>query len=170
MNKYGEILNKIEDFLVLAEKVYGPYKNRENGRQLVVIKNDDGTSRTVSYPKYLMEQHLGRQLGIDETVDHWDSNVDNNNLDNLRVVPRHEHSADDTRRVKPAKVQCALCQKEFERSPRLIRDKSRKNKAGPFCSRQCAGRYSRKLQLKLLKKLGPQPMLESQYYKKKYED
>jgi hypothetical protein len=153
-------------------KVHGPYKRRD-GRQIVVVVEDDvngcATRRTVSYPKWLMELQIGRKLDPNlETVDHIDSNFDNNSLDNLRVVPRAEHSADDTRRVKLVKFNCGWCKKEFERSPRLVRDKSRKNKAGPFCSRRCAGQYSRKLQLKLIEKLGPQPMVSSEYYKKKY--
>lgn len=148
-------------------KVFGPYR-RENGRQLVIVVDKDGNRRTVSYPKWLMELQLGRKLDPDETVDHWDTNIDNNNLDNLRIVPRDQHSSDDTRRVKMVKFHCAWCQNEFERSPRLVRDKSRKNKAGPFCSRPCAGKYSRMLQLKLIDKLGPQPMVDSEYYKKKY--
>ena len=89
-------------------------------------------------------------------------------LDNLRIVPRSEHSSGDTRRVKLVKFNCAWCKKEFERSPRLIRDKARKNKAGPFCSRKCAGQYSRKLQLKLIDKFDVQPVIDSEYYKKKY--
>lgn len=149
-------------------KVYGPYK-REDGRQHVIVVEDDGTSRTISYPKWLLEMQLGRRLDPDqETVDHWDSNKENNDLSNLRIVPREEHSANDTRRVKPHKFTCAWCKKDFERSPRLVRDKARKNKAGPFCSRQCAGRYSRKLQLKLIDKFDAQPVVDSQYYKKKY--
>jgi hypothetical protein len=150
-------------------KVHGPYKRKTDGRQIVIIVENNGKRRTVSYPKWIMEIQLGRRLDPNmETVDHIDSNIDNNNLDNLRVVPRAEHSADDTRRVKPVKFTCGWCDKEFERSPRLVRDKSRKNKAGPFCSRSCAGRYSRMLQLKLIEKLLPQPMVGSEYYKKKY--
>lgn len=150
-------------------QVYGPYKRKTDGRQIVIIKEDDGTSRTVSYPKWLLELQLGRRLDPDlETVDHWDSNKDNNDLDNLRIVPREEHSANDTRRVKPVKFKCAWCKEEFERSPRLVRDKARKNKAGPFCSRACAGKYSRKLQLKLIDKFDTQPVVDSEYYKRKY--
>jgi hypothetical protein len=150
-------------------KVFGPYRREKDGRQIVVVIENNGKRRTVSYPKWLMELQLGRPLDPNlETVDHVDSNIDNNNLDNLRLVPREEHSADDTRRVKHVKFDCAWCDKQFERSPRLIRDKSKKNKAGPFCSRSCAGRYSRMLQLKLIDKLGPQPMVNSEYYKKKY--
>jgi hypothetical protein len=148
-------------------KVYGPY-TRGNGRQLVIVVDKNGVRRTISYPKWIMELQLGRKLDSNETIDHWDSNIDNNNLDNLRIMPRDEHSADDTRRVKLVKFKCAWCDQDFERSPRLVRDKSRKNKAGPFCSRPCAGKYSRMLQLKLIDKLGPQPMVDSEYYKKKY--
>jgi hypothetical protein len=149
-------------------KVHGPYKRRD-GRQIVIIIENNGSRRTVSYPKWIMEIQLGRRLDPNlETVDHIDSNFENNNINNLRLIPRKEHSEDDTRRVKLVKFKCAWCDKEFERSPRLVRDKSRKNKAGPFCSRTCAGRYSRMLQLKLVEKMDSQPLIESEYYKKKY--
>jgi len=149
-------------------KVHGPYR-RQDGRQIVIIVENNGKRRTVSYPKHIMELQLGRRLDPNlETVDHIDSNFDNNNIDNLRLVPRSEHSGDDTRRVKNVKFDCAWCDKEFERSPRLVRDKARKNKAGPFCSRICAGKYSRMLQLKLIDKLDTQPVVDSEYYKRKY--
>ena len=169
MSKYSKILDDVDLFCFAAvSKTYGPYM-RPDGRQIVIIKDENGNSRTVSYPKYIIEQHLGRVLDKDqETVDHWDSDKNNNDINNLRIMPRDEHSREDTRRVKLVKFKCKLCDKEFERSPRLIRDKAKKNKAGPFCSRPCAGRYSRKLQLKLIDKLGPQPMVDSEYYKKKY--
>ena len=149
-------------------KVHGPYK-RKDGRQIVIVVETNGKRRTVSYPKWLMELQLGRRLDPDlETVDHIDSNFENNDINNLRIVPRDQHSADDTRRVKPVKFTCAWCDKEFERSPRLVRDKSKKQKAGPFCSRACAGKYSRMLQLKLIDKFDAQPAIDSEYYKKKY--
>jgi hypothetical protein len=149
-------------------KVHGPYKRRD-GRQIVIIIENNGKRRTVSYPKWLMEIQLGRQLDPNlETVDHIDSDFNNNELSNLRIMPRNEHSTEDTRRVKPVKFICAWCDKEFERSPRLIRDKARKNKAGPFCSRNCAGKYSRQLQLKLIDKFDSQKAVDSEYYKKKY--
>lgn len=149
-------------------KVYGPYK-KENGRQIVIVVDHNGNKRTISYPKWIMELQLGRPLDKDlETVDHWDSNFDNNSLDNLRLMPRSEHSENDTRRVKLVKFKCAWCDKEFERSPRLIRDKAKKNKAGPFCSRGCAGKYSRRLQLNLIDKFDSQKAIDSEYYKKKY--
>ena len=112
-------------------KIYGPYE-RSDKRQIVITIDRNGVRRTVSYPKWVMECQLGRKLDENlETIDHWDSNHSNNDLSNLRIVPRDQHSADDTRRVKLVKFNCAWCDKEFERSPRLIRDKAKKNKAGP---------------------------------------
>lgn len=148
-------------------KIYGPY-TRPDSRKIVIVIDRNGVKRTVSYPKWIMECQIGRQLGPDDTIDHWDSNKNNDELSNLRIVPRSEHSADDTRRVKLVKFKCAWCGKEFERSPRLIRDKSRKGKAGPFHNRSCAGKYSRMLQLKLIDKFDVQPAVDSEYYKRKY--
>jgi hypothetical protein len=151
------------------EIIYGPYARQSDGRKIVIIVSNNGKRRTVSFPKHLMEKYLGRKLDPNkETIDHLDSDKNNNDISNLRVVDRAEHSADDTRRVKHIKLQCALCDKEFERSPRLLRDKSKKGKAGPFCSRVCAGKYARMLQLKLIDKLNAQPYIESEYYKRKY--
>lgn len=149
-------------------KVHGPY-SKKDGRQIVIVVERNGKRRTVSYPKWLMELQLGRRLDPNlETVDHWDSDHSNNDISNLRLVPRDQHSADDTRRVKPVKLTCAWCDEEFERSPRIVRDKAKKNKAGPFCSRKCAGKYSRMLQLKLVKKFDTQKHIDSEYYKRKY--
>jgi hypothetical protein len=149
-------------------KIFGPYK-RKDGRQIVIVVERKGKRRTVSYPKWLLELQLGRKLDPDkETVDHIDSNINNNDLNNLRIMPRDEHSAEDTRRVKKVKFKCAWCDNEFERSPRLIRDKAKKGKAGPFCSRKCAGIYSRQLQLKLIDKMDSQQAVDSEYYKRKY--
>jgi hypothetical protein len=163
---HHDLFDKISLY-VEASKTYGPYA-RPDGRKIVIIINDDGSRRTVSWPKRIMEQHLGRQLHPDnETVDHIDGNFDNNKIDNLRVVPRAEHSGDDTRRVKMLKMKCVYCDKDFERSPRLVRDKSSKGKHSSFCSRECAGKYSREVQLGKREKLPPLPPPASEYYKRK---
>jgi len=172
MHNLSFLLRKIDLYAILAGsalislsyKLYGPFTRSNDGRKIVIIKNDDGTSKTISYPKHLMQQYLGRELTCDETVHHKDGNHDNNDLNNLELIPRSEHSANDTRRVKKVKFHCAWCNKEFERSPRLVRDKAKKGKVGPFCDRTCAGKYSRHLQLKLIDKFDVQPMIDSEYY------
>src|ERR1700678_4235054 len=132
MNKYGILVDLIDFYSLLAtaEKVYGPYLS-PIGRKIVIIIDDEGNRKTVSYPKYLMEQHLGVELDPDlHTIDHRDGNKSNDDLSNLQILPRSEHSAKDTRRVKLEKFICGECGKEFERSPRLVRDKSKKGKSG----------------------------------------
>jgi DNA-directed RNA polymerase subunit RPC12/RpoP len=153
---------------MLKPRVYGPYKERR-GRKIVILLHSDGTRETVSYPKYLVEEALGVKLDKDlGTIDHIDGNYDNNHLSNLKVVPRREHSEMDTRRVKLVKYKCLMCDKEFERSPRLIRDKAKKGKSGPYCSKSCAGKYARLLQLKKIDKNQLQQHIESEYFKKKH--
>lgn len=168
MDRFGEIEEKVENFLILAEKVFGPYQKKEDGRKFVIVKKDDGTSRTVSWPKWIMEKHLGKELDKDlHTVDHLDFNFDNNALDNLRILPRAEHSRQDTRRVKLIKLKCTECGCDFERSPRLLRDKSKKGCRGTFCGRQCAGKHSRKVQLGLIEKAPIQPFFQSEFFRQK---
>lgn len=151
-------------------RVYGPYiNNKQTGRKIVIVVDRNGKRRTVSFPKWLMELHLGRKLDPNEcTVDHWNSNIDDNEISNLRLVPRDQHSADDTRRVKLIDFNCAWCDKPFSRSPRLIRDKAKHNKAGPFCSKRCSSSYGRAVQLKLIEKFPAQQHVPSEYYKRKY--
>jgi len=171
MEKYAILFKKIAQFEALAKnyadnfRVWGPY-SKSNGRQIVVVIDQNGNRRTVSYPKWLLECHLGKPLG-DLTVDHLDFDFTNNDINNLRVIDRATHSADDSRRVRLIKLKCAWCKKEFERSPRLLRDKSKKGKRGGFCSRSCAAKYSRALQLGKIDKLPVQPYVESEYYRRK---
>jgi hypothetical protein len=55
------------------KKVHGPYTRQQDGRQHVVVVFVDLSKKTISYPKYLMEQKLGRELDPDlETIDHID--------------------------------------------------------------------------------------------------
>jgi len=149
--------------------VSGPYfKSKDNKRQIVIVVDRNGTKRTINYARWLMECFLGRKLDEElETVDHINSDVNDNRIENLQLLPRSEHSSNDTRRVKLIKLRCAWGNKEFERSPRLLRDKAKKGRSGPFCSKKCGGMYSRMLQLKLIDKLDKQKHIESEYYKKK---
>jgi len=125
-------------------KVYGPYEMK-SGRLYVTVRYDDGTQRTVSYPKFLVEQQLGRRLKDNETVDHIDRNFHNNDPDNLQVLDRKTHYRLDALRLKPVLFVCPICKKNFRRSGKKLQriyERKKDGHAGPFCSNKCAGVYS----------------------------
>ena len=127
-------------------RVYGPY-TRKDGRQHVCVLWPDARRSTVSFPKYIMEIHLGRYLHPEETIDHIDRNVQNNTISNLRVMARAEHAKFDALRLVSQTFICPVCHVEFVLSgskiSTLLSNRSRgKSKTGPYCSRQCSGKGS----------------------------
>lgn len=98
-------------------KVYGPYVRKDGRKHVVLILHNSENSiierKTISYPKYLVEKYLDRYLSDDETVDHIDGNFNNNELSNLRVVPRSEHCKSHTKsRIQVLKI-CPICKTKF---------------------------------------------------------
>lgn len=99
-------------------KVYGPYIRKDDRMHVVLIKHDDEnhiiSRKTVSYPKYLVEVYTGKYLEPDETIDHIDGNFHNNELSNLRVVPRKEHCKSHTSSRQEIIKKCVICGKGFK--------------------------------------------------------
>ena len=125
-------------------KIYGPY-TRKDGRQHICIVLSDKRKITVSYPKYLMEKHLNRQLRKDETVDHIDRNFNNNEISNLQILSRQEHCSLDAIRDKEQKFNCEYCGIEFILLGKKLNDAKQnrmKGSKGPFCGKICAGKAS----------------------------
>lgn len=73
-------------------KVYGPY-TRKDGRQHIIHYNTETRKRrTQSYPRYIMEQHLGRELEEWEHVDHINEDHTDNRIENLQLLSASENN------------------------------------------------------------------------------
>ena len=127
-------------------KVYGPY-TRKDGRQHVVLY-DGRTKKTVSYGKWLLESHLGRKFTADETCDHIDGDFTNNDLSNLQVLSRRDNilKYNEEHPGEEAKYTCPQCGTDFMRRIYKVRGNRKQGKAGPFCSKSCAGKYGADIQ------------------------
>lgn len=130
--------------------VLGPYL-RPDGRQHVVLNNSNaskgtkGKTRTISYPKALKEIELNRRLKNHETVDHHNRNFTDDRSVNLNILPRNDHASLDAVRVAVFPVTCVECGNEFLPSATQMNIVS-VNKAGPFCSKSCSGKYGARVQ------------------------
>ena len=65
--------------------VWGPY-NSHHGRKIVIVVDHNGIKRTLTYPRWLMEIYLGYPIDPNLTVDHIDSDINNNNISNFRAL------------------------------------------------------------------------------------
>ncbi len=127
-------------------KVYGPYTRKQDNRKIVVLRLLDGKLTTKSYARFLYEQEYGIIGDINLTVDHIDENVTNDVLSNFDLLTR----ANNIR--KSAKTEmfngiCPTCDQSFEKRMSQVRGNLKRGSEGPFCSRSCAGRFTRAFQL-----------------------
>jgi hypothetical protein len=170
MEKFAALLEMAEAFELIStakEKAYGPYNSSKPGRKIMILIDEHGNRRTMTYPRYQLLQQTGKPVDENLTVDHRNGDRTDDRIENYQLLPRSDHSKLDTRRAKLVKLTCPMCQKEHFRTPRKIREKSKAGKRADFCSRKCAGKYSREVQLGKRKKLPPLAPPKSVYYKNK---
>ena len=122
-------------------KIYGPYL-RKDGRKHVVIVHSDGTRQTKSYPRLLMEQHLGRELTEEETVDHINNDFTDDRIENLQLLSLVENASKAMvgKESKMFSFICPCCGTASVKLLKEVKGNRKKGKDGPFCSRKCAGK------------------------------
>lgn len=127
-------------------KVYGPYVHKTGqlkGRKYVTI-HCDGKKTSMLYSRYIMEQKIGRKLEYDETVDHIDEDFTNDDISNLKIETRSDNakkSARLRRKISYIEFICPECKQPSKKEERYVKHNRSMGKAGPFCSRSCAGKY-----------------------------
>jgi len=124
----------------VTDRIYGPYY-KANGRSFVSIVSDDKKKRSQTYPRYLMEQHLGRKLLSSEQVHHINGDPLDDRIENLEVVSYEKHR--ETHKAEIVEAVCPECFKDIEVLGHEYRFwQEKRNAGGPFCSRACANKYN----------------------------
>lgn len=130
----------------------------KDGRVRAYYNDENGKHKTVSYPRLLMENKLGRKLLPDEDVHHIDGNKLNNDLSNLQIKIHSQHVREHAQKYFDKIAKCDVCQKEFVWSGKkqvryYIGLKRGKNRA-ITCSKSCAAKINWKLHNKIACRIG----------------
>lgn len=123
-------------------KVLGPYRRKTDGRAFILIYRSDGTKTTQLLSRFLYEAIHG-PIPHGMTVDHIDGDKTNDVIENLQLLSQQENSR-KWHTLRPAEVMsllCPLCGNAFTRRANVVRHNKKQGKAGPFCSKSCAGKY-----------------------------
>lgn len=121
-------------------KTYGPY-TRSDGR-MHIIEYDTLTQKrtTISYPKWLVLE-AGIEIPEGYEVHHKDEDFTNNSLDNLEVKLKSKHNSEHSKGTPMYEFECPVCGQESEVEFRVYkRNQLTLGKAGPYCSKSCAGK------------------------------
>jgi len=95
----------------------------------------------MSNARHLMELHLGRTLGLNETVDHINGDPLDDRIDNLQVMTLQDNIR---KSAKPAEIYsfyCSMCGQQAVKPMCQVKHNWKQGKAGPFCGKKCARKF-----------------------------
>jgi len=120
-----------------------PWFNLE-GYLVCTARYDNGSKKTIYQHREVMEIHIGRTLLSSEIVHHRDEDKRNNCVGNLELTDHVNHATEHakSRSIEMVSFTCPQCDSVAEKQARFVRHNKRQGKAGPFCSRSCAGKWS----------------------------
>lgn len=122
----------------------------KDGRTRVYFKD---THKVISYPRYLIENKIGRKLLPNEDIHHKDGNPLNNDMSNLEIKLHGEHQKEHSQKYFDKKMICPICNKEFNWTAKQQSDFfGNKNRHihqsdKPFCSKTCSGKYGKSISM-----------------------
>ena len=87
--------------------------------------------------RLVMSEYLGRPLEDDEWVHHCDENQKHNEIENLELMFKIEHSSTGREMVT---LICPVCEISFDR-PKNQTHLIKKRNRTTCCSRSCSGKY-----------------------------
>ena len=120
------------------------YTSKDDNRKRCVVVDDNGNHTSISYPRILMAQKLGRPLKPNEDVHHIDEDVTNNDISNLEVRIHGEHQKEHSTKYVDTTETCMICGCKFTMKgakwARFYVDLTRGRKRILTCSKSCAGK------------------------------
>ena len=135
--------------MVADPRVYGPYL-RKDGRKHVILIYATGRRRTVSYPRWVLEQQGGAVIPVGIDVHHKNDDHINDSLENLELKSHVEHCREhSTYPSTMISIICVLCKKVALKKAKDVRwNQCSNDRVGPFCGKSCSGKWSRIEQIK----------------------
>jgi hypothetical protein len=153
---------------ILIKKIKAVYKyfDKGDGRYKAEIHYIDGTRKKTNWSRYILGQHLGRELDPRlETVDHINRIKTDDRIENLRLISLSKHLSEDNPRRIDMWFECPICKIGFSKKRADVRYSAKKGRVGPFCNRKCAAIHRNNVRFKnkpQLPKVAKPPI--EQYY------
>lgn len=129
-------------------KKQGPYRTKDGYVFHCYYDTDTGENRSLYEHREVMAELIGRYPTIHEVVHHKNGIRHDNRPENLEIMQRSAHAAKHHSLPEMMEIVCLNCgndalifARNFRRNQQLL------GKAGPFCSKSCAGKWSRKNQI-----------------------
>jgi len=132
----------------VKEEYRSPWFDLE-GYWACTVRYEDGSKRTILQHREVMEVVVGRPLLESELVHHKDHDRKHNDPSNLEIKDKPTHARDHANEHpgEMFSLTCSQCGRAFERRANQERHYRKQGKAGPFCGKSCAGKWSRRKQL-----------------------
>lgn len=127
------------------EKLFGPYLRKQDNRKVVIIQFTNGEKTTKSYARYLLEQHLNRELKPSEDADHINENKTDDRIENLRVISHSENITSFSKNNRTRKYynfNCPYCGKKCIKPMNYVKHNWKRGMNGPFCGKSCARQFN----------------------------
>ena len=124
-------------------KKYGPYKTKDGYVFYCYTDTVTGRNRSLYEHREVIAEAIGRYPTIHEVVHHKNGIRDDNRLENLEILQRSDHAALHHEPPEMVEIVCVFCRSKAMLFARFVRhNQGRQKKAGPFCGRSCAGKWS----------------------------
>ena len=103
-------------------------------RRVCMLKKTDGTTKSMSYAKYLYTSYYNCDVAEGDHIDHINGDKMDDRIENLQVISGTYNRQKDHKHKEMVIRVCPVCGTEF-----LFNKRNLPFKPNPCCSRRCGG-------------------------------